>query len=403
MERLSFDLNLFLKSISFALDFVEIDVLGATQNHSRRVAYIALRLADLLGLSEAEQSDLLMYAVMHDNGLSEETLSTQLKLSQMKRMQRIENLKEHCEFGERNISHYPVRTNSENIIKYHHESYDGRGFFGISGSAIPILAQLVGFADFVDNFYHFEQDRKQLIIDYVRQKRKIRFSPEISDCFQVLAKQTKFWLDLKNEFIFTAISEIMPENDIEVTWQELFEITKVFSTIVDSNSSFTGRHTKGLIENAGLAARFYQFSEEESLQFQIAASLHDLGKLVISRNILEKPKALSLQERELMKSHTYYTKMALKQVPVFSEIREWAANHHERLDGNGYPERLGADQLCFRSRLMACLDIFQALSEDRPYRKGMRFEQAFSIMKKMAAEKAIDQTILHEFISTLAY
>ena len=403
MEKFKFDLNLFLKGISFALDFVEMDILGATQNHSRRVAYIALRLAEMLTLSEEEKSDLLVYSIMHDNGLSEETLTTQYKLKRMNRIERIENLKEHCEFGERNIANYPLLSDSKNIIKYHHESYDGKGFYGLKGMDIPLLAQLVAFADFVDNFYHFEKDRKPLIIDYVKQKKNIRFSPEIADSFHHLSLQTKFWMDLKNEFIFTAISELIVPNIIETTWKELFEILKVFSTIVDSNSKFTGRHTMGIVQNARKAANYYQFSEDESYQLQIAASLHDLGKLAISRDILEKKGSLSVDERELMKSHTYYTKMALKQIPVLNEIKEWAANHHEKLDGTGYPEGLKADQLCFKSRLMACLDIFQALKEDRPYREGLSFERTFAIMQKMADDNAIDNTILHDFILTLNY
>ncbi len=81
--------------------FVEIDILGAAANHSRRVAYIALRIADVLHLSDDEKSDLVMYSVMHDNGLAEEVIVTSMKLSEMKRIERMEGLKAHCDFGQK--------------------------------------------------------------------------------------------------------------------------------------------------------------------------------------------------------------------------------------------------------------------------------------------------------------
>jgi HD-GYP domain-containing protein (c-di-GMP phosphodiesterase class II) len=395
---ITFDLNLFLKSISFALDFVEMDILGAAVNHSRRVAYISLRLANAFQLSDAEKSDLVMYAVMHDNGLAEEAIVTSLKLKEMKRIERMEGLQAHCDYGQRNIIHYPKRSHAENIIKYHHENYNGSGFFGLQGNEIPLLAQIVAFGDFLDNFYHFKQERKQLITTYVKKQRGERFSPEIADCFLSLADEVKFWLDLNDEFIFTAISELIPPNNLEVSWNDIFEITRVFSSIIDSKSRFTGRHTSGLIEKAEFAADYYGFSAEKKTKFKIAASLHDLGKLAITRNILEKPGPMNLEEREQMKTHTYYTKMALKQIPLFSDIKEWAANHHEKLNGTGYPEKLSADDLDFPARLMACLDIYQALSEDRPYRLGMSYEKSFSILEKMAKDNAIDGTIVQELI-----
>jgi HD-GYP domain-containing protein (c-di-GMP phosphodiesterase class II) len=396
-----FDLNLFLKSISFALDFVEIDILGAAANHSRRVAYIALRIANVLRLSDDEKSDLVMYSVMHDNGLAEEVIVTSMKLSEMKRIERMEGLKAHCDFGQKNIFHYPKRSQAKDIIKYHHENYNGSGFFGLKGDEIPLLAQIVAFGDFLDNFYHFKHERKALIRDYVIKQRGVRFSPEIADIFLSLAEEVRFWLDLNDEFIFTAISELIPPNEMEVSWEEIFEITKVFSSIVDSKSRFTGRHTSGLIEKAGFAADFFGFEADKKTQFKIAASLHDLGKLAISRSILEKPAPMSFEEREQMRTHTYYTKIALKQIPIFHEIREWAANHHERLDGKGYPERMPAEKIDFPARLMACLDIYQALSENRPYRNGMPFEQSYSIMKKLAQENAIEKDIVYDFIPKL--
>jgi HD-GYP domain-containing protein (c-di-GMP phosphodiesterase class II) len=396
-----FDLNLFLKGISFALDFVEIDVLGAAVNHSRRVAYISLRMADMMQLSVPEKNDLVMFAIMHDNGLAEEVISSSAKVKEMKRIERIEGLKSHCEFSYRNVKNYPLRVSDPEIIKYHHENFNGTGFYGLQGDDIPLLAQLVAFSDFLDNFYQFKIERQAMLQDFVLKQRGKRFSTDIADMYLALSKEVKFWLDLKDEFLFTAIGELIPPNEIESSWDDIFEITKVFGSIIDSKSRFTGRHTGGLIEKAAFAADYYGFDAEKKTKFKIAASLHDLGKLAISQDILEKPGKMSLEERKIMQTHTYYTKMALKQMPLFSEIKEWAANHHEKLDGSGYPERIPASQLDFPSRLMACLDIYQALSEDRPYRSGMPYDKAFGIMQKMVKDNAIDGDIVNEMIPKL--
>ena len=87
---------------------------------------------------------------------------------------------------------------------------------------------------------------------------------------------------------------------------------------------------------------------------------------------------------------------ALGKVKGFEEISEWTYNHHERLDGSGYPRGLKGDELDFNSRLLACLDIYQALGEDRPYRKAMSHEEAMSIMRQMVKDGKIDGEITED-------
>jgi len=104
---------------------------------------------------------------------------------------------------------------------------------------------------------------------------------------------------------------------------------------------------------------------------EVAGNLHDLGKMVIPNSILNKPDKLNKEETAIMRQHTYFTYTVLNSIGGISQIAEWAAFHHERLDGSGYPFHLGADKLGIGSRIMAVADVFTAISEDRPYRKGM--------------------------------
>ncbi len=140
-------------------------------------------------------------------------------------------------------------------------------------------------------------------------------------------------------------------------------------------------------------ADFYSFDDEKKNKFLIAADLHDLGKLAISNSILDKPGKLNKQEFRKIKSHSFYTRKALDTIDGFEEITEWAANHHEKNDGTGYPYGLIEKNLDIPSQIMVALDIYQALKENRPYRDPMNHSEAMEILNDMAAEGKINLQI----------
>ena len=160
--------------------------------------------------------------------------------------------------------------------------------------------------------------------------------------------------------------------------------------IVDAKSRFTMRHSRGIATKAGYMGKVYGLTPEHCDRLVIAGYLHDIGKLSTPAGILEKPGPLSPEEYEIMKRHVEMTWEILKDVGGLEEIRLWASCHHEKLDGNGYPRGLKADDLPFECRLMACCDIYQALTEDRPYRAGMPHEKAISVMYPMASQGMLD-------------
>ncbi|HOM43859.1 MAG TPA: HD domain-containing phosphohydrolase, partial [Bacillota bacterium] len=98
----------------------------------------------------------------------------------------------------------------------------------------------------------------------------------------------------------------------------------------------------------------------------------------------------------IFKSHTYYTKLILGNISGMEEITPWAANHHETLRGTGYPEGIGAERLCQKSRIMAVCDVYQALTEDRPYRNGMKKEKALGIIDSMVKIGNLDADIVKD-------
>jgi HD-GYP domain-containing protein (c-di-GMP phosphodiesterase class II) len=108
-----------------------------------------------------------------------------------------------------------------------------------------------------------------------------------------------------------------------------------------------------------------------------------------AKNILNKPGGLDAGERNVIRSHTFYTYRLLQAIKGFETINIWASFHHEKLNGNGYPFHLNGDSIPLGARIMAVADIFTAITEDRPYRKGMTLEEAVSVLSAMTKDESI--------------
>ena len=115
--------------------------------------------------------------------------------------------------------------------------------------------------------------------------------------------------------------------------------------IVDSKSSFTKNHSIGVAQKAETMAKHYGFAHEKIVRFVFAGAVHDIGKMVVGNDILEKPDKLDAGEFSQMKNHAAETYKILSSIQRLEDITEWASNHHEKLDGTGYSRRLSAEQL----------------------------------------------------------
>ena len=149
-------------------------------------------------------------------------------------------------------------------------------------------------------------------------------------------------------------------------------------------------------------AHYYGFDKEKAIRYYFAGAMHDIGKLVVSNDILEKPGKLTADEFTKMKNHASATYYVLSQIKDISDILEWASNHHEKLNGKGYPRGLPAEKLSFEEQLMACIDIYQALTEKRPYKDGMSHEKTISIMMDMADKGELNEKIVHDIDAVMA-
>lgn len=394
-----FNLNEFLMAVSFTLDFVEMDILGVASNHGKRTAYISMRIAKELGLSSEELHDIVALSILHDNGVSEKSLHDKVLGGNSLNTKSVERVKEHCTIGEENIRQYPFLTDVKDVIKYHHEKYNGTGFFNLIGNDIPLMSQIIHMADLIEVNFDLEDnncDLQKKVLGFINNQIDQSFSRAIVNVFNSISEDKEFWSNLRNDYIHKALNDNTPKYIMELPIEEIRKITGVFSRIIDAKSRYTQRHSSDLSKKVSIMADYYEIDFNEKMKLIIAADLHDIGKLAVSNNILDSPNKLSNEEFHSIKKHPYLTRLALQQIKGFEEITEWASNHHEKLNGEGYPLGKIAKDLDFNSRLIACLDVYQALTEERPYRRPLSHTEAIDILNKMKNDGLIDSKITED-------
>lgn len=211
---------------------------------------------------------------------------------------------------------------------------------------------------------------------------------------QNAGQQDGFWFRLSNPFLPQVLQIISPLKNEMLDHHDFLEVCQLISKIVDKYSSFTRTHSTSVAHVAGKLAELYGYDREMQEKICIAGYLHDIGKLFIPLNILEKCGTLEPREYAQMKLHSYKTLVMINPIEELGDIVYWAANHHERLDGSGYPFRLQATSLDVPSRIMAVADVFTAMTENRPYRQGLAAEKTLTILQEEADNNRLDQDIV---------
>ncbi|MHB1394785.1 MAG: HD-GYP domain-containing protein [Clostridia bacterium] len=409
MNNTYIDFNSFINSISLSLDLAEACALRDNNkkvsfdvsvpgfnvhrhnfaNHSKKTALASLYIANKLGYDDTRLKNLYIAACSHDIGAVEAFTQSH---------QDSNFIYEHSEFGSSIIKKLPLDRSISRFIKFHHENWDGSGPNGLQGSDIPEESQIIHIADMFELVFSAEKPywaQKDYIINWISSMKGKLFSPHIADAFMEVFKPEKFWLDMENISIDSdVLTRMHPPIRTPISLSIIENIAVVFAAIIDKKSAFTHEHSTRLSNFASLFSKYYGFDEETTIKMKIAALLHDIGKLSIPNHILDKPGKLSVEEFNIIKSHSYYTRLILGKVSGMEDIAIWAANHHETLSGTGYPESIGADQLCHKSRIMAVCDIYQALTEARPYRDSMSKEKALSIIDSMVELGNIDASVV---------
>ncbi|MCH5282051.1 MAG: HD domain-containing protein [Treponema sp.] len=403
------DLTSMLYALSFALSNVEAELLGLDTGHCRRVACLGVSMGKAAGFDEEELRDFAGCCILHDNALTEfihEELMESKEVIQICRLASMDETKmhnRHCIIGESNIRLLPFRTDVENIILHHHENADGTGALKKNSSETTLKSQILHLADVID-IRHRRATMTEAEFDEIRgwvksQSGKL-FSKETVELF--LESVDFETIDhIQNTGLLEYLHKELHTIVREYTDEEIHNIADLFAKIIDYKSEFTQSHSRGVADKAEFMARHYGFDKEKTVRFYFAGAMHDIGKMIVSNDILEKSGKLTIDEFAKMKNHASATHYILNQINGIPDIVEWASNHHEKLNGSGYPRGLSEKELDFEDQLMACIDIYQALTEKRPYKDGMSHEKTISIMMDMANKGELNKKIVQDIYAIM--
>ncbi len=394
MQSLKISLYEILLSLANAQDLA----LPEITLHHQQVADLSLRLAREAGLPLADQKDIYMAALVHDIGA----------LSMRERFELIEgtafNMHTHAVRGAKLLESFPPLRRVASLVRYHHTYWNNGAGAKDKGCPIEVGSHLIHLADRIciklkptKNILSQVPD----ILAFLNEQKGTMFMPELVDLVADAGRKEDFWLDITNRLPGQEYRQNLMRDYYLMDIEDLVELSKIFSHIIDFRSKFTARHSAGVAKIAERLAQLVGFSAVECRMMLVAGYLHDLGKLAISDEVLEKPSKLTIDEYNEIRAHTYYTYRLLEPIAELRTINEWASYHHEKLNGKGYPFHLAGDQIPLGARVMAAADVFTAVSETRPYRKPMPKEDVIAVMRNMVENGSLDGRVVDILLANI--
>ena len=378
--------------ISDVIDQVGLD----DTQHGKRVGYMAWQCADHLEIEGFTAEDLLVAGLLHDIGVSSsrehELLVTLVDW---------EKSSFHCAEGVKLLENLPFYHKYIDVVRYHHTHWDKLQPLPISNSSKQ-AASLIFLMDRVDAllFQYLAQNpddeaihAREFIHTNLSQLDGF-FYPPLVEAFVKASTIDAFWFNLEKSHLSRYLQHLDFEKSITLDLVSTEAVALILAAAVDAKSPFTAEHSLNVGALAYYIAKQLELDEARCQQLKIAGYLHDIGKLHIPDNILEKEGPLNAKETVAMHRHGFEAQDILERVTSFKEIALWACQHHEFLDGSGYPYQLKGDQIPFESRILTIADIFQALAQKRPYRDSMPVNQVMQILTELAEQGKIDTQIM---------
>jgi HD-GYP domain-containing protein (c-di-GMP phosphodiesterase class II) len=405
-------------ALSYALDLTE----GEPPGHAQRSTLIGMRLAKELRLDADARSDLFYALLLKDAGCTANSArmaalfgaddqeakrtakrvdwsrklpafvwsvrtvapkeSTKVRLD---RLLAIKNegevtrslMQARCDRGAEIARRLGLSEATAEAIRTLDEHWDGHGQpRWLVGQQIPLLGRILCLAQTVEIFYTAGGVDDACAVAIRRSGRW--FDPELVQAFTAFKDDHEFWASLQEP----DLTLWEPEDQVlTVDAEREIEIATAFAAIVDAKSPWTYFHsdrTSLIATNVGAALGL---DADDLSDLRRIGLLHDVGKLVVSNRILDKPGKLTAPEFERIKEHPLFTQWVLERVPCFEYLAPIGGAHHERLDGSGYPRGLTAYELTMPMRVLAVADVYEALTAERPYRRALSEEQALEIMR----------------------
>lgn len=431
-----------LGALSYALDLTE----GQPPGHCMRAAFIGTAIGDELGLSGEAANDLFYTLIMKDlgcssnaaricqlfltddimfkhnhklagvtirqalsflmkNTASDEPLAKRLKVVAgfLKDTDGISKdlFETRCQQGHDIAREMGFSEDVANGIACLDEHWDGGGHpMGAKGKDIPLYSQIALISQVIDVFN--TSSGADAALGEITDRSGKWFDPDLVKAAKSVGANPAFWQRLGNPHLDKQLlSSRLSQSRWQLTEEKLDKIVGGFARVIDAKSPFTHGHSSRVALYCDLLAEAYGFQDVHRKWLERTALLHDIGKLGISNSILDKPSGLTDDEFALMKAHPKLSEDVLMRVGAFRPMAKVAVAHHERLDGKGYPNGIGADHLTLEMRILSVADVFDALSAERPYRGALPLDKTYEILDDMSGD-ALDTDVVSTLKDAIA-
>jgi len=326
-----------------------------------------------------------------------------------------DRMKWHANFGMNIIMKIERSTRENAFLKHarimagsHHEKWDGSGYFlGLKGEDIPLQGRLMSIVDVYDALTN-DRPYKEAVphkdaIQIIENGIGKHFDPKIGETFMQYEKEFEHCSKLDFRTLYYGTSEVT--GDIGSS------VVSALSNIVDSRYEVDNAQTekiqnclKVFIEALLANDRFRDIVSQWDLEiFLLSAQLHDVGKFGVNDDLLNKTEKLTDEEFEKVKSHADFGVRVIEQIRGSFNKRELlrhaealVGSHHERWDGSGYPLGLKGEAIPLQGRVMAIVDVYEALTSNRPHRKKVSHEEAVEIIQSYSG-KQFDPALVEIF------
>jgi HD-GYP domain-containing protein (c-di-GMP phosphodiesterase class II) len=280
------------------------------------------------------------------------------------------------------------------------ERWDGRGApNGLRGDDITLTARLVTLADVVEIFHRTHGTG--VAIEVARERSGTQLDPQLVELFTSEADAVLEGLDEKSAW--HDVVEAEPALSQPLTEAELDDALEAIADFADVKSPFTIGHSRAVADLAGAAAEVAGLGADAIVLLRRSGLVHDLGRLGVPNTVWDKAGPLTAAEVERVRLHPYLTERMLAYSPTLAPLGSVAVQHHERLDGSGYPSRLSGTAGTIEGRLLAAADMYEALLEPRPHRPAAAADQAATMLQGEARSGRLDPNAVRAVLSAAGH
>lgn len=367
------------------------------KDHHRRTAIISYQLGSMYGMEKKDLDTLVLAASLHDIGALHVTERD--KLIEVD----VECPEKHEQLGFIMLSGFAPFAGIASIIQHHHVNYGE--FMGgkFENEEIPLACFLLNLSDRIDVLLlrnANEENPRKKIVEEIASRFGTVFNPCFEAVFYRAVKSEEFWLNIEHQSFGELLLSAIDDTYHEVTNDDIKALTIIFAQIVDFKSPWTSSHSQTVGILANKIGQLMGLSTEECFELTIAGYLHDIGKVAVATELINKPGPLSSTEQLCMKEHALYSNLILSSIHGLEKIARWASNHHEKRDRTGYPKMIDGSQFDYQMDIIAYSDIISALTEDRPYRNSFNQSKITDFLLEMGPAK-LDGLVLDVIVSNM--